>query len=382
MATSSPLVALIAGEQSGDILGAGLMAALRRRYPDVRFIGVGGSEMAEQGLTSFFPMERLSVMGITEVLGRLPELFRLRRQLLDFLIEQKPDVCIGIDAPDFNLPIARRLHEAGIRTTHYVSPSVWAWRQGRIKGIRASIDLMLTLLPFEAGFYEAHGVPVAFVGHPLADRVPLEPDAAGMRARLGLPARGTLISVLPGSRGGEVGILWPVFLAVMDQLATVRPDLHFVVPAANAARRRQIDALLAGRERTWLTVIDGQSREAMAASDLILLASGTATLEAMLAKRPMVIAYKVGWITYFIVRFLAKTRFVGLPNLLAGEGLVPELIQGQMTVPNLQAALEQWLDHPERAAAVTGRFRDLHLQLRRDASERAAAAVAELLERR
>ncbi|MFN3714596.1 MAG: lipid-A-disaccharide synthase [Alcanivoracaceae bacterium] len=382
MATSSPLVALIAGEQSGDILGAGLMAALRRRYPDVRFIGVGGSEMAAEGLASLFPMERLSVMGITEVLGRLPELFRLRRQLVDFLLEQKPDVCIGIDAPDFNLPIARRLHQAGIRTTHYVSPSVWAWRQGRIKGIRASIDLMLTLLPFEAGFYQTHGVPVSFVGHPLADRVPLEPDAMAMRERLGLPTTGTVVSVLPGSRGGEVSILWPVFLEVIDRLAAARPGLHFVVPAANPARRQQIDAMLTGVERPWLTVVDGHSREAMAASDLILLASGTATLEAMLAKRPMVIAYKVGWITYFIVRSLAKTEFVGLPNLLAGEAVVPELIQGQMTAPNLVAALEQWLDQPERAAAITERFRDIHLQLRRDASERAAVAVAELLERR
>jgi lipid-A-disaccharide synthase len=380
MMTSSPLVALIAGEQSGDILGAGLMAALRVRYPDIRFIGVGGSEMAAQGLNSVFPMDRLSVMGITEVLGRLPELLRLRRQLVAFLLAQKPDVCIGIDSPDFNLPIARRLHDAGIRTTHYVSPSVWAWRQGRIKGIRASIDLMLTLLPFEAQFYHEHQVPVEFVGHPLADRVPLVPDAQAMRRQLGLPLDATLVSVLPGSRGGEVSLLWPTFLQAMDQLHARRPALRFVVPAANSARRQQIERLLAGQSRPWLTVIDGQSREAMVASDLILLASGTATLEAMLAKRPMVIAYKVGLISYLIIRALAKTRFVGLPNLLAGEEVVPELIQGQMTVDNLLAELERWLDNPDKASAITGHFTDIHQQLRRNASERAAAAVANLLE--
>jgi lipid-A-disaccharide synthase len=381
MANTSPLVALIAGEQSGDILGAGLMAALRQRYPRIRFIGVGGTLMAEQGLHSFFPMERLSVMGITEVLGRLPELFRLRRQLVDFLLQQKPDVCIGIDAPDFNLPIERRLRGAGIRTTHYVSPSVWAWRKGRIKGIRASVDLMLALLPFEADFYRDHDVPVEFVGHPLADRIPMRMDAVALRAQLGLPATGTLVSVLPGSRGGEVGMLWPTFLQVIDQLAARRPELHFVVPAANPARRQQIDALCGEKHRPYLTIIDGQSREAMAASDLVLLASGTATLEALLVKKPMVIAYKVGWITYWIAMSLAVTHVVGLPNLLAGESVVPEIIQGDMTAENLIRAVEDWLDNPEGAAALVSRFDAIHEQLRRNASERAAAAVAALLER-
>ena len=371
MAASSPLVALIAGEQSGDILGAGLMAALRQRYPDIRFIGVGGTLMAE----------RLSVMGITEVLGRLPELFRLRRQLVDFLLEQQPDVCVGIDAPDFNLPIERRLRESGIRTAHYVSPSVWAWREGRIKGIRASVDLMLALLPFEAQFYRNHDVPVEFVGHPLADRIPMRMDVSALRAQLGLPAQGTIISVLPGSRGGEVSALWPTFLKVIDTLAARRPGLHFVVPAANPARRQQIDATLGELSRPYLTVIDGQSRETMAASDLVLLASGTATLEALLVKRPMVIAYRVGWITYWIARSLAVTNTVGLPNLLAGEAVVPEVIQGNMTADNLIAELEQWLGAPERAAALVARFDQIHQQLSRNASERAAAAVAALMER-
>ncbi|MEE4249958.1 MAG: lipid-A-disaccharide synthase [Alcanivoracaceae bacterium] len=381
MATSSPLVALIAGEQSGDILGSGLMAALRQRYPNIRFVGVGGTLMAEQGLQSFFPMERLSVMGITEVLGRLPELFRLRRQLVDFLLEQKPDVCIGVDAPDFNLPIERRLREAGICTTHYVSPSVWAWRKGRVKGIRASVDLMLALLPFEAQFYRDHDVPVEFVGHPLADRIPMRMDVPALRGQLGLPAQGTIISVLPGSRGGEVAALWPTFLQVIDRLAASRPALHFVVPAANPARRQQIDAALGDLPRPYLTVLDGQSREAMAASDLVLLASGTATLEALLVKRPMVIAYRVGWITYWIARSLAVTDIVGLPNLLAGRTVVPEVIQGNMTADNLVAELEQWLDSPQRAAALVECFDQIHQQLSRNASERAAAAVSALMER-
>lgn len=381
MTSHPPLIALIAGEQSGDILGAGLMASLRQRYPQVRFIGVGGTLMAEQGLQSFFPMERLSVMGITEVLGRLPELFRLRRQLLAFLLEQKPDVCIGIDAPDFNLPIEKRLHAAGIRTTHYVSPSVWAWRKGRIKGIRASVDLMLALLPFEAQFYRDHGVPVEFVGHPLADHIPMRMDAMALREKLALPAQSTLISVLPGSRGGEVSVLFPTFLQTIDRLAAQRPELHFVVPAANPARRQQIDKILGDQPRPYLSVIDGQSREAMGASDLVLLASGTATLEALLLKRPMVIAYRVGWITYWIIRSLAVNNIVGLPNLLAGETVVPELIQADMTADNLVAELEKWLDDSQRAAALVERFDAIHQQLSRNANERAATAVAALLER-
>jgi len=380
MTSPAPLIALIAGEQSGDILGAGLMTALRQRYPQARFIGVGGTLMAEQGLQSFFPMERLSVMGITEVLGRLPELFRLRRQLVTFLLEQKPDVCIGIDAPDFNLPIERRLRVAGIRTTHYVSPSVWAWRKGRIKGIRASVDLMLALLPFEAQFYRDHDVPVEFVGHPLADHIPMRMDALALREQLALPAQGPLISVLPGSRGGEVAVLLPTFLEAVDRLAAQRPQLHFVVPAANPARRQQINKLLGDQPRPYLTVIDGHSREAMAASDLVLLASGTATLEALLLKRPMVIAYRVGWITYWIARSLAVTNIVGLPNLLAGESVVPEVIQADMTADNLIVELEKWLDDPQRAAALVERFDAIHTQLSRNANERAGAAVAALLE--
>lgn len=377
----APLIALIAGEASGDILGAGLMQSLQARYPGARFIGVGGSEMAAAGLDSLFPMEKLSVMGITEVLSHLPELLRLRKQLVRFLLEQQPDVVIGIDSPDFTLPIARRLHERGLKTVHYVSPSVWAWRQGRIKGIKKSIDLMLCLLPFEARFYEEHQVPVAFVGHPLADRVPLQTDTPAARKALGLRSDDTLLAVLPGSRGGEVGQLMPVFLDAMVALNASRPALRFVIPAANAARREQIETLLEQAPDLPVTLVDGESRTVMAAADVILMSSGTATLEGLLVGKPMVVGYRVGKVTYAIARRLVKSEFVSLPNLLCREAMVPELIQDDLTCDAIVAEVNRWLDNPAQAQALVSRFQAVHEQLRGGASEKAADAVSQLLER-
>ncbi len=377
----APLIALIAGEASGDILGAGLMQSLQARYPGARFIGVGGSEMAAAGLDSLFPMEKLSVMGITEVLAHLPELLRLRKQLVRFLLEQQPDVVIGIDSPDFTLPIARRLHERGLKTVHYVSPSVWAWRQGRIKGIKKSIDLMLCLLPFEARFYEEHQVPVAFVGHPLADRVPLQTDTPAARKTLGLRSDDTLLAVLPGSRGGEVGQLMPVFLDAMVALNASRPALRFVIPAANAARREQIETLLEQAPDLPVTLVDGESRTVMAAADVILMSSGTATLEGLLVGKPMVVGYRVGKVTYAIARRLVKSEFVSLPNLLCREAMVPELIQDDLTCDAIVAEVNRWLDNPAQAQALVSRFQAVHEQLRGGASEKAADAVSQLLER-
>ena len=376
----APLVALIAGEASGDILGAGLMQALTARYPGARFIGVGGEEMAQAGLTSLFPMEKLSVMGITEVLSHLPELLRLRKSLVRFLLEQKPDVVIGIDSPDFTLPIARWLHDRGLKTVHYVSPSVWAWRQGRIKGIKKSIDLMLTLLPFEARFYEQHQVPVAFVGHPLADRIPLETDVLGARKALGLDAQARILAVLPGSRGGEVGQLMPAFLEAMVMLNQQDPALHYVIPAANKARREQIQALLDAQPDLPVSLVDGQSRTVMAAADVVLMASGTATLEGLLLTKPMVVGYRVGAVTYAIVSRLIKSEFVSLPNLLCRQEMVPELIQEALTTDAIVTAVRRWFDQPEQAQALKAQFQDVHQQLRGGASEKAAAAVAQLLE--
>ncbi|WP_101675197.1 lipid-A-disaccharide synthase [Alloalcanivorax mobilis] len=378
----APLIALIAGETSGDTLGAGLIEALRRRYPEARFIGVGGEQMIAAGLDSLFPMEKLSVMGITEVLAHLPELFRLRHRLVKHLLARRPALVITIDSPDFTLGVARRMHAAGIRTAHYVSPSVWAWRQGRVKGIRRDVDLMLTLFPFEARFYEEHGVPVAFVGHPLADMIEMSVDTIAARRELALEEQGgPLVAVLPGSRGGEVVQLMPEFLAAMSRLFAERPLIRFVIPAANAARRQQIDTLLAAMPSLPVTVVDGQGRTVMAAADVILMASGTATLEGLLLKKPMVVAYRVGAVTYAIVSRMVKSEHISLPNLLCRKALVPELMQEKMSGAALADAVRAWLDSPQRVAALKQDFTRVHQQLRGGASEKAASALAELLER-
>lgn len=375
---AAPLrVALVAGEASGDILGSGLMRALKARHPDVEFIGVGGPRMEAEGLASLFPMERLAVMGLVEVLGRLPELLRRRKQLIADLIAARPDVFIGIDAPDFNLGVELKLRQAGIRTVHYVSPSVWAWRQKRVFKIRDACDLMLTLFPFEAKFYTEHQVPVCFVGHPLADDIPLEADRAQARRALGLPEEGAVVALLPGSRGGEVAKLGSLFLDAAERLRVLRPELHFVLPCANAERRAQLEQMLAGRNLS-LTLLDGQSHLALAACDAVLIASGTATLEALLYKRPMVVAYKVAPLTYRILKRLVKSPYVSLPNLLAQRMLVPELIQDAATPDSLAQTLAPLIVDGQ---AQTDGFDQIHRTLRRDASARAADAVLELVGR-
>ena len=371
-------VALVAGEASGDILGAGLMQALRERHPEVEFIGVGGARMQAQGLVSEFPMERLAVMGLVEVLGRLRELLRRRKDLVRNLILARPDVFIGIDAPDFNLGLELQLRRAGIRTVHYVSPSVWAWRQKRVLKIKQACDLMLALFPFEAKFYEEHGVPVRFVGHPLANTIPLEADRAAARAQLGLPADAQVVALLPGSRGGEVGKLGALFLDTAERLLQQRPGLRFVLPCASAERRAQLEQLLQGRQLP-LQLLDGQSHEALAACDAVLIASGTATLEALLYKRPMVVAYKVAPLTYAILKRLVKSPYISLPNLLAGRLLAPELIQDAATPEALAQHLLPLLDD---GSAQTESFDAIHRALRQDASAQAAEAVLALVEKR
>lgn len=371
----SLLVALVAGEASGDILGAGLMQALKARHPHVEFIGVGGPRMEAEGLVSAFPMERLSVMGLVEVLGRLCELLGRRRRLIRDLIAAKPDVFIGIDAPDFNLTLELKLRQAGIRTVHYVSPSVWAWRQKRVLKIREACDLMLTLFPFEARFYLDHQVPVRFVGHPLANTIPLQADRAGARETLGLAADESVVALLPGSRGSEVARLGELFLDAAERLRALRPGVQFVLPCANAERRVQLEAMLAGRNLP-LRLLDGRSHEALAACDAVLIASGTATLEALLHKRPMVVAYKVAPLTYRILRRLVKSPYISLPNLLAERMLVPELIQDAATPDALAQALAPLLDD---GAVQTEGFDVIHRALRQDASQQAADAVLKLV---
>ncbi|QRY82023.1 lipid-A-disaccharide synthase [Pseudomonas sp. PDNC002] len=371
-------VALVAGEASGDILGSGLMQALKQRHPDIEFIGVGGPRMQAEGLQSHFPMERLAVMGLVEVLGRLRELLRRRKDLVRMLIAAKPDVFIGIDAPDFNLNIELKLRRAGIRTVHYVSPSVWAWRQKRVLKIKEACDLMLALFPFEARFYEEHAVPVRFVGHPLANTIPLEADRTGARDRFGLPQDACVVALLPGSRGGEVGKLGALFLDTAERLLAARPQLRFVLPCASPERRAQIEEMLVGRDLP-VQLLDGASHDALAACDAVLIASGTATLEALLYKRPMVVAYKVAPMTYRILKRLVKSPYISLPNLLAGRLLVPELIQDAATPDALAATLLPLLDD---GSVQTESFDAIHRALRQDASAQAAEAVLALVEKR
>nr|WP_202908060.1 lipid-A-disaccharide synthase [Pseudomonas chlororaphis] len=367
-------IALVAGEASGDILGAGLMRALKAQHPAVEFIGVGGPLMQAQGLVSYFPMERLAVMGLVEVLGRLRELLARRKKLVQTLIAEKPDVFIGIDAPDFNLNIELQLRQAGIKTVHYVSPSVWAWRQKRVLKIREGCDLMLTLFPFEAKFYEEKGVPVRFVGHSLADAIPLEADRAAARAELGLPG-GPLVALMPGSRGGEVGRLGALFLDAAQRLRALRPGVRFVMPCASPERRTQLEELLAGRDLP-LTLLNGQSHQALAACDAVLIASGTATLEALLYKRPMVVAYRLAPLTFWILKRMVKSPYISLPNLLAQRLLVPELLQDDATAEALAQTLSPLIEDGQEQ---TRGFDEIHRTLRRDASNQAAEAVLNLI---
>ena len=367
-------IALVAGEASGDILGAGLMRALKAQHPAVEFIGVGGPLMQAEGLSSYFPMERLSVMGLVEVLGRLRELLARRKLLIQTLIEEKPDVFIGIDAPDFTLNIELKLRQAGIKTVHYVSPSVWAWRQKRVLKIREGCDLMLTLLPFEAKFYEEKGVPVRFVGHTLADTIPLQADRATARAELGL-AEGPLVALMPGSRGGEVGRLGALFFDAAERLMALKPGVRFVLPCASPQRRAQIETLLEGRSLP-LTLLDGQSHLALAACDAVLIASGTATLEALLYKRPMVVAYRLAPLTFWILKRMVKSPYISLPNLLAQRLLVPELLQDDATPEALAQTVLPLIDGGEEQ---TRGFDAIHRILRRDASNQAADAVLTLI---
>jgi lipid-A-disaccharide synthase len=375
-------VAIVAGELSGDLLGAGLMVALRARYPQLRFTGIGGPEMLAQGFETLAPMERLAVMGLVEVLRHLPGLLALRRRLCRQFITDPPLAFVGIDAPDFNLGLERRLRAAGIPTVHYVSPSVWAWRPGRVRKIARAVDLMLALFPFEAAFYQRHGVPVHAVGHPLADAIPLRSDPAAARRALGLLelTGAPLVALLPGSRLGEISRLGRLLLDTAVWLHARRPELRFVLPAATPRLYEMLERLRADRAPGLpLALVQGQSRTVMAAAAVVLLASGTATLEAMLLKRPMVVAYRVAPATAWLARRLVTVSHFALPNLLAGRELVPEFIQEAATVENLGPAVLRWLDQPLARERLTAEFDALHRDLRRDASRQAADAIVELL---
>lgn len=379
--TSSPLrIGIVAGEASGDILGAGLIAALRKRFPDAVFEGIAGPLMQAAGCRSLYPMEKLSVMGLVEVLRHLPELLAIRRGVIRHFINQPPDVFIGIDAPDFNFAVEQALRRAAIPTVHYVSPSVWAWREYRVRKIARSTDLMLTLFPFETDFYARHGMNAVFVGHPLAEMIADQVDAAAARQRLGLP-QGPVVALLPGSRRSEVEQLIAPFLATAQWCLRQRPELHFVVPVANPRVRLIIETHMAALPPQFpLTLIEGRSREAMAAADVVLLASGTATLEALMLKRPMVVAYRLARLTYWLAKRMLRTSYYSLPNYLAGRKVVPEVTQDDVTAENLGPLVLGYLAADKRNETEE-LFGAIHRQLRCDASERAADAVLQLIGR-
>jgi lipid-A-disaccharide synthase len=374
-------IGVVAGESSGDNLGAGLIAALRGLVPDARFVGVAGPRMKAAGCESLADAEELAVMGLFEVLHHLPRLLRLRSRVRRALLELKPDVFVGIDAPEFNLGLAPALHEAGLRTVQYVSPQVWAWRRGRAERMARYLDLVLCLLPFERGVYDEAGLRSIFVGHPLADQLPLEPDAAAARRALGLPHDARIVAVLPGSRAGEVARLAGPFAGTVAWLAARRPGLVFVAALAGE-RTRESFALAIARHAPGVEVriVTGQAQAVLAAADVALVASGTATLETLLCKRPMVVAYRLGALTAFALRYLGllKAPFFAQPNLLAGRRVVPELAQADVNPQRLGREVERWLDEPEAVAELQALFTAIHRQLRQGASGQAAEAVLAL----
>ncbi|GLR63669.1 lipid-A-disaccharide synthase [Marinospirillum insulare] len=371
---------LVAGEISGDILGSGLIAELKLLFPKAEFRGLGGELMQAEGLTSLYPLETLSVMGVVEILKHLPKLIKVRKHLYQDALSWGADLMIGIDSPDFTLGLEKKLRTRGVKTVHYVSPSVWAWRQGRIKGIKKSIDLMLTLLPFETNIYKDHAVPVTFVGHPTADKLPMEPNKSAARLNLGLvEEEQPIIALLPGSRAGEVARLGALFLQTAQAIKKMHPKAVFLLPAASTKRYEEIMQLLADYPVKDLQLLQGKADQALQAADLCLVASGTVALEALFCKTPMVVSYKLAPFTWWLSKFMLKTPWVSLPNLLAQKTLVHERLQDQANVDQLTQDLHQLLNEPAVAAEQTQAFYALHQQLKRDASKQAAQAIAKQL---
>jgi lipid-A-disaccharide synthase len=402
-----PIIALVAGEASGDNLGAALIEALRKRFPEAQFVGIAGPKMRAAGCEALASSEELALMGLAEILRHLPRLIGLRRRIVRELLERSPALFVGIDAPEFNLGLARVLKSRfaavgrSLRTVQYVSPQVWAWREGRVRKIAAACDRILCLLPFEPEFYARYGVAASFVGHPLADQFPLEPDRAGARAALGIAPEARLVALLPGSRVGEVSRLAEPFIGAAAWLASKRSDLQFIAPLTTATTRalfeascerlaaQRTDASYPGAAARPLSiqVVEGRSRLVLAAADVVLVASGTATLETLLSRRPMVVAYRLAALTAFLLRrlHLVKVKYFAQPNLLVGREIVPEFFQEAATPEVLGAALLEWLealDAPqgnERLESLRADFRRVHEQLRCGGAEQAADSLAELL---
>ena len=376
-----PHVAMVAGETSGDLLAGLLLGGLRSRWPGLTSAGIGGPRMAEHGFDAAWPYQKLAVHGFNlEVLRRFREIWGIRRQLGDRLLAHRPDVFIGVDAPDFNLGLEARLKAQGIKTVHFVSPSIWAWRGGRIHKIHRSVDHMLCLFPFEPQIYHDHGIAATFVGHPLADTIPLEVPRAQARQALGMAEGTPLVAVLPGSRGGEIRFIAPAFLQAVALMARQRPDVRFVLPVVPGLRHMVEPLVRLHAPQAPITLLDGQSHEALAACDVTLIASGTATLEAALFKRPMVIAYKLAGLSWQLMKRMGYLPWVGLPNILLRDFVVPERLQDDANPAQLAADTLAWLDDPARCERVSQRFLELHHTLRRDTARTACDAIAQVLE--
>ncbi len=377
-------IGIVANEPSGDLLGAGLIRALKKRYPDTQFEGVGGPLMIAEGCHSLYPLDRLSVMGLVEVIKHLPELLSIRKAIKQHFLSQPPDLFIGIDAPDFNLGLEIDLRQSGIPTVHYVSPTVWAWRQKRVKKIKKAVDLMLCIFPFEEAFLQKHQVPATYVGHPLADEIPLDNDPEQARSQLGLGSNERLMALLPGSRMSEIQSLSRVFIQAALLCWKKYPELRFVVPFANSRTRRGFESVLSEMalpEDGLFRLMDGQAREAISSAEVVLTASGTATLEALLLRRPMVVAYRVSPVTYFFLKTfnLIKTKYVAMANLLSEEPLAKEFIQDDATAGNLSKALLNLLESPQRRAEIQAAYGETHQQLQRNSSVRGAEAILKLI---
>jgi lipid-A-disaccharide synthase len=369
---------MVAGEASGDLLAGLLLGGLKQRWPALKAAGIGGPRMAEHGFDAWWPHDKLAVRGYIEVLRHYREIKGIRDALAERLLRERPDAFIGVDAPDFNLGLEARLRAAGLKTIHFICPSIWAWRANRAEKIAASADHVLCLFPFEPPLLAQHGVAATYVGHPLADAIPLEPPRAAARDALGLAADAPVIALLPGSRRSEITSIAPTFIAAAALLAKQRPDLRFVLPVVPGLRAL-IDPLVA-QHGTSIELLDGRSHEALAACDVTLIASGTATLEAALFKRPMVIAYKMHPLSWQIMKRMQLQPWVGLPNILCRDFVVPERIQGDATPERLAADVLAWFDDAPRARAVAARFTDLHHELRRDTARTATDAIAQILQ--
>jgi lipid-A-disaccharide synthase len=377
-------IAMVAGESSGDLLASRLLSGLRPRLPDAALHGIGGERMAQYGFISDWPMEKLSVNGLFEVLRHYREIKGIQIALRDQLLDRRPDLFIGVDAPDFNLGLETELKNAGIPTMHFISPSVWAWRGGRIKKITRAVSHMLVVFPFEEALYRKAGIPVTYVGHPLAEIIPMEPDVAAARATLGLAADAHVVAILPGSRMSELKYNSVSFISAAKLLLQRDPQLCFLAPMAGPRQRQYFESLLAeaGLADVPLQILDGQSHVALAAADGVLVASGTASLEVALFKKPMVIGYKMMPATYHVLRHMSYQPWIGLPNILAREFLVPELLQDAATPQALADALWLQMDNPARKLALRQRFTDMHHSLLRDTANESAQAVCQVLARR